>query len=91
MRLKLVHPHSILIQPPFLGHAAGGIEIPFNDGLPKIYARVVGVHPTVTTVRPGDIITFKSNSYEEYYLQSGKRLYAMDERAVLAVIKDWVI
>lgn len=89
--IRLAHPYTILVEPPFLSTVDKdtGLIVPYNDGLPKIYARVVQCHPTCEWTKPGDVITFPSNSYENYLISGNKTIYAMDERAVIAIIEDW--
>jgi hypothetical protein len=89
-RYRLFHPHSVEISEPFLGHQTTyGLLVPFNDYLPRIYARVLQVHPSVTRVAPGDYITFPPHCYDRLLIDGDNTMYVMDERAILAIMEDW--
>ena len=90
-KYELVHPHTIEISEPFLGHSTTyGLVVPFNDYLPKIYARVMQTHPTCERVAEGDIVTFAPHCYDRFLVDGDRAIYIMDERAVLAIMEDWV-
>ena len=88
--IRLLHPHTCLVATPFLGGytTPSGLYVEFNEHLPKIYTTVLKTH-LCTEVKEGDVVIFAKHSVESYYLGAGAYIYAMDERACLAVMEDW--
>jgi ABC-type nitrate/sulfonate/bicarbonate transport system ATPase subunit len=88
--IRLIHPRTLLIDEPFLGgyYTKSGLYIQFAELLPKIYTYVIKTHKC-ESVKVGDTIMFLPNHTTDYYLADGRRIWAMDERAVQAVMEEW--
>ena len=90
--IRLIHPHSILVDPPYLDTGDDGrtlIQTPYADLLPKIFTTVLKTGPGCTYVRVGDVVMFEKHSVLDYYLSDHRRIWAMDERACQLVMEGW--
>lgn len=94
--IRLIHAHSLLVDEPFLGgywaEMEGGAPfwIQYAELLPKVYTTVIKTYKC-DNVAVGDTIMFKPHTVLDYYLADGRRIWAMDERAITAVlnIQGW--
>lgn len=91
--LKLIWPHTILVDTPFLdtgGESEDGriaLITPYAEMLPKIFTTVLKAYKC-DWVKEGDLVMFKKHAYTPYLRTGHKKVYAMDERACLAVLLD---
>jgi len=89
--IRLIWPHSILVDEPFLDTGAdsqdGRIAIitPYHDMLPKIFTTVLKAYKC-SLVEEGDLVMFKAHHVLDYTTANKRRIWAMDERACLAVL-----
>ena len=85
--LRLLWPHTAIIEAPYLGDYMStlGLYVSFAELLPRIYTHVLKTH-LCDLVAPGDCIMFQPHHALDYLLADGTRLWAIDERAVQAVI-----
>lgn len=88
--IRLIHPHTCLVATPWLGGytTPSGLYVEFSEAMPKIYTTILKTH-LCDEVKEGDTVIFQAHHVERYYLGAGAYIYAMDERACLAVMEGW--
>lgn len=86
--VQLIWPHTILVEPPYLDEEGGMFATPYAALLPRIFTTVLKAYKC-DRVQEGDVIMFLPHHALDYYLTDHTRLWAMDERAALAVLEGW--
>jgi hypothetical protein len=87
-------PHTALVL-PFLGsgfRSVGGrsFYLSYSNSLYPMCARVLKVHATCTRIKAGDVVYLAdAYCYDDIRRADGRACALLDERAAVAVIKDF--
>lgn len=85
MLIRLIQPHTALVECPYLDEDLGDIILVFNERLPKVLTKVLQVYKC-DELEVGDEIMFNPNAINQYLLADGSVIYAIDERSASTVI-----